>query len=124
MSSRPNFGHRGRASAAAAALAAASALAAPAAVFAQQLPADGSTSIKHDSEKARDLKEPSYETREQRLAAKPLDWNSTLGTSSPRKLTAKELKAIKTARATSSKAGAPDPKAEAEARRLHPDDWK
>ncbi len=124
MSSRPSSGHRGVASFATDLLIAAGAFAAPVAVFAQQLPADGSTSIKHDSENARDLKEPSFETREQRLAAQPLDWNSTLGTSSPRKLTAKELRAIKTARATSSKAGAPDPKAEEEARRLHPDDWK
>ena len=120
MSSRSSSRHRGLAFVATAALV----VAAPAVVLAQQLPADGSTSIKHDSEKARELKEPSFETREQRLAAQPLDWNSTLGTSSPRKLTPRELKAIKSARATSSKAGAPDPKAEEEARRLHPDDWK
>ncbi len=120
MSSRDRSWHRGLASIATAALV----VAAPVPGIAQQLPADGSTSIKHDSDKARELKEPSFETREQRLAAQPLDWNSTLGTSSPRKLTARELRAIKTARATSSKPGAPNPKAEEEARRLHPDDWK
>ncbi len=70
------------------------------------------------------MKEPSFETREERLKAKPLDWNSTLGTPKPRILTKTERRALKSAKPEAAEAGAPDPKAEAEARRLHPDDWK
>ena len=114
----------GPASALAATVLAAIAALLPGASLAQDLPAGGSTVIRHDSDKARDLKEPSFQTREERLAAQPLDWNTTTGASSPRKLTAKEAKALKTARPATSKGGAPDPKAEKEARRLHPDDWQ
>lgn len=91
---------------------------------AQTLPNGDSQSIRHDSEKARELKEPSFQTREERLAAQPLDWRKTVGTPTPRTLTAKERKALQNARRGASAGGAPNPKAEEEARRLHPDDWK
>ena len=97
------------------------------AVFALFAPKPGlaqTASLKHDSDKAREMKEPSFQTREERLNAKPLDWNSTIGTPTPRTLTAKERRALQTAKPTSSGGGAPNPNADAEARKLHPDDWK
>ena len=117
----------------AAALVAAAAILSPATSFAQAasaaqpepaLPAGGSTSIQHDSEKARALTEPSYQTQEERLAAKPLDWTTTIGTPTPRVLSAEEKKALQRAKRSSSTSGRPNPKAEEEARKLHPDDWK
>jgi hypothetical protein len=91
--------------------------------LAQTAPAGGTTSIQRGSEKARELNEPSFQTREERLNAKPLDWNSTIGTPTPRTLTAKERRALQSARPRSSAGGAPNPNAEQEARKLHPDDW-
>ena len=94
--------------------------------LAQTAPAGGTTSIQQgsDAEKALKLPEPSYQTREERLNAKPLDWNTTIGTPKPRTLTAAERKSLRTAKPGVSAGGAPNPSAEAEARRLHPDDWK
>jgi hypothetical protein len=92
--------------------------------LAQTAPAGGTTAIQHGSEKAREMKEPSFQTREERLNAKPLDWNSTLGTPTPRTLTPAERRALQSAKPRSSAGGAPNPNAEQEARRLHPDDWK
>jgi len=92
--------------------------------LAQTVPAGGTTSIQHDSDKARDMKAPSFQTREERLNAKPLDWNSTIGTPTPRTPTAKERRALRTAKPGSSAGGAPSPNADEEARKLHPDDWK
>lgn len=100
------------------------AIVAPTAGFSQTAPAASSTSIKHSSQEAKKLKEPSFQTREERLKAKPLDWHSTIGTPKPRTLTEQERKLLKSAKPESSAVGAPDPKAEQEARRLHPDDWK
>lgn len=93
--------------------------------LAQTVPAKGTTSIQRGTEKARELKEPSYQTREERLSAQPLDWNTTIGTPTPPPaLTAKERSALKNAKRGSTAAKQPDPKSEAEARKLHPDDWK
>lgn len=92
--------------------------------LAQTAPAGGATSIQHDSEKAREMKEPSFQTREERLNAKPLDWNSTIGKPKPRTLTAAERRALRTAKPASSAGGAPNPNADEEAHKLHPDDWK
>jgi hypothetical protein len=91
--------------------------------LAQTAPAGGTTSIQHGSEKAREMKEPSFQTREERLDAKPLDWNSTIGTPTPRTLTANERRALQSAKPKSSAGGAPNRNAEKEARKLHPDDW-
>jgi hypothetical protein len=93
-------------------------------VLAQTAPAAGTTSIQKGSEKARDMKEPSYQTREERLNAKPLDWNSTIGTPKPRTLTSAERKALQATKPGSAAAGVPNPNADDEARKLHPDDWK
>jgi hypothetical protein len=89
-----------------------------------QTAAGSTVSIQHDSDKARAMKEPSFQTREERLNAKPLDWNSTLGKPTPRKLTAAEKKALETAKPGSSAGGTPNPNADDEARKLYPDDWK
>jgi hypothetical protein len=92
--------------------------------LAQTAPAGSTTSIQQGSEKARQMKEPSFQTREERLDAKPLDWNSTIGTPTPRTPSANERKALESARRGSSAGKGPNPKAEEEARKLHPDDWK
>jgi hypothetical protein len=87
-------------------------------------PQDPTTSIKRDTDPARTLAEPSYQTREQRLTAKPLDWNATTGKPRRKAQTAAEKKALAGAKPEHAEGGAPDPKADEEARRLHPDDWK
>jgi len=92
--------------------------------LAQTAPAGGTAIIQHGSEKARQMKEPSFQTREERLNAKPLDWNSTIGKPKPHTLTAAERKALQTAKPASAGGGAPNPNADEEARKLHPDDWK
>lgn len=92
--------------------------------FAQTAPNTGTASLERNSDKARKMKEPSFETREERLKAKPLDWNTTIGKPKPRVLTPEEKNALANAKAEASESGKPNPKAEEEARRLHPDDWK
>ena len=90
-------------------------------------PDKDTTTIQHDSEAARSLRmnEPTYQTREERLKAKPLDWRATSGKpTKPRAPTAAEKKALMRAKPATSEGGAPDPKAEEEARRLHPEEWK
>jgi hypothetical protein len=100
-------------------------IAAPTPAFAQAA-SDGTTSIQRgsDAEKALKMQEPSYQTREERLNAKPLDWNSTIGKPKPRVLTPSERQALRRARPGSSEGGAANPNANEEARKLHPDDWK
>ena len=85
--------------------------------LAQPAPAGRTTSIPRNSDKAREMKEPSFQTREERLNAMPLDWNSTIGTPAPRT----QPGALE---GQSSAGGAPNPGAEEEAHKLHPDDWK
>jgi hypothetical protein len=87
---------------------------------------DATASVQRDSESARAMKmeEPTYQTREERLKAKPLDWKTTVGKPKPRALTAAERKALRKAKPTTAEGGAPNPKADEEARKLHPDDWK
>jgi hypothetical protein len=94
--------------------------------LAQTAPAGDTTSIQRgtDAEKALNLKEPAFQTREERLNAKPLDWTSTIGTPKPTMLTPAQQEALRRAQPVKAEAGAPDPKADEEARRLHPDDWK
>ncbi|MYN06836.1 hypothetical protein [Pseudoduganella aquatica] len=87
-------------------------------------PQDTTTSIKRDADPQRAAAEPSYQTREERLSAKPLDWNVTKGKPKRQSQTAAEKKALAGAKPELSEGGAPDPKADEEARRLHPDDWK
>jgi hypothetical protein len=92
-----------------------------------QAASDGATtSIQRGSEaeKALKMQEPSYQTREERLNAKPLDWNSTIGKPKRHALTAAEREALRKARPGSAEGGAPNPNANEEARKLHPDDWK
>ena len=88
--------------------------------------AGGTTSIQRGSEAERKLNvpEPSYQTREERLNAKPLDWNTTTGQPKAGTPTAAEKKASKNTKRGKSGGGAPNPNAEQEARKLHPDEWK
>jgi hypothetical protein len=107
-----------------AAIVAVSAIVASEPSLAQMAPAGDTTSIQRGSEKALKLKQPSYRTREERLKAKPLNWSSTIGKPSPKVLTPAETDALRRARPETAGGGAPNPKADAEARKLHPDDWK
>ena len=88
---------------------------------------DKTATIEHDSEAARSMRmnEPTYQTREERLKAKPLDWRATSGKpTKPRAPTAAEKKALMQAKPAMSEGGAPNPKADEEARRMYPEDWK
>jgi hypothetical protein len=95
---------------------------APGVVFAA--PQETTTTIKRDTAAAKALAEPSYQTREERLRAKPLDWNTTIGKPRRKAQTAAEKKALAGAKPESMDGGVPDPKANEEARRLHPEEWK
>jgi hypothetical protein len=108
----------------AASIVAASAIAASKPGLAQTAPDEGTTSIQRGSPEAQKMTEPSFQTREERLKARPLDWNSTIGTPKPRTLTAEEQRALQSAKPESSAGGVPNPNADEEARKLHPDDWK
>jgi hypothetical protein len=92
-----------------------------------QTPAENATrTIQRGSEaeKALKMQEPSFQTREERLQAKPLDWNATIGKPTPRRLTPAERSALRGAKPETAEGGAPNPNADDEARKLHPDDWK
>lgn len=87
---------------------------------------DATATIRRDSENAKALKlnEPSYQTREERLNAKPLDWRATSGKPKRRSLTKAEKESLRKAKPGSTDGGAPDPHADDEARKLHPNEWK
>lgn len=85
---------------------------------------DATTTIKRDSDTGKQMPQPSYQTREERLKAQPLDWNKTSGKPRRKAQTAAERKALESAKGESAEGGAPDPKADAEARRLYPEEWK
>ncbi len=87
---------------------------------------NGTRSIQRgsESEKALKMEERSYQKREERLNAKPLDWNSTIGKPKPRRLTPAERSALRKARPERTEGGAPNPNADEEARKHYPDDWK
>ena len=116
MPSKSSFTGRCFAFAMTAGIVAVSAIFASEPSLAQTAPAGGTTSIQQGSEKARELKEPSFQTREERLRAQPLDWNSTIGTPKPA--------LAPSAQPESSEGGAPNPNANEEAQKLHPADWK
>lgn len=85
---------------------------------------DATASIKRDSEAAKRLDEPSFQTREERLKSKPLDWNTTIGKPKRKAMTAAERKALEGAKPESHEGGQPNPKADEEARKMHPEEWK
>ena len=127
MSSNPTFAGLGVAFAmTAACLFALSALVLSKPSLAQTGPEEGTRAITQGSEAAKALNaaQPRTGTREERLSEKPLDWNSTIGKPTPRTLTPREEEALRKAPAEKTEGGAPNPNAEAEARKLHPEDWK
>ncbi len=127
MSSKASFtGHGFAFAVTAASIVAVSAMVVPMPSLAQTAPAGGTTTIERGSEaeKALKMKEPSFQTREERLNSMPLDWNSTIGEPTPRTLSPAEEEALKKAQSESTQGGAPNPNANEEARKLHPDDWK
>ena len=64
-----------------------------------------------------------YETREQRLQAKPLDWNSTIGTQ-PDSAAAPADNTARQEPPGTAGGGAPNPKADSDARRQFPNEWR
>jgi hypothetical protein len=95
--------------------------------FAQAAAGGATTSIEQGSEahKALKMEEPSFDTREERLKAKPLDWNSTIGKPTPpRALSPAEEEELRKAPPGSTGGGAAHPNANEEARKLHPNDWR
>jgi V8-like Glu-specific endopeptidase len=93
--------------------------------LAQSTP-DATTTIERTSVGAQADREASpYKTREGRLAAKPLDWNSTIGKKTAPAKPAKPAaeRAHKTERGAE-KGGDPAPGARQEAQRLYPDEWR
>jgi hypothetical protein len=95
--------------------------------IAQTPSATGTTSIERGSEaeEVLKLKEPSFETREARLKAKPLNWSSTIGKpkAKPKSVTRSEQEALRKAKPETSEGAEPDANADKEARRLHPSEW-
>ena len=85
---------------------------------------DNTTTIKRDTDAAKTMPDPSYQTREERMKAKPLDWNTTIGKPKRKAQTPAERKAAENVKPETSEGGAPDPKANDEARRLYPEEWK
>jgi V8-like Glu-specific endopeptidase len=66
-----------------------------------------------------------FHTREGRLAAKPLDWNKTIGKPTPRtKMSEEEQERARKREPQTAKGGSRDPASKREAQKLHPDDWK
>jgi len=119
MSSKASLTGHGFAFAMAGGMAAVFAIVASKPSLAQMAPTGNTTdttSIQRGSEKATEMKEPSFQTREERLRAQPLDWNSTIGTPKPA--------LAPSAQPESSEGGAPNPNANEEAQKLHPADWK
>ena len=87
---------------------------------------DATATIQRDTENAKALKldEPAYQTREERLKAKPLDWRATSGKPKRHVPTKAEKETLRRAKPGSAEGGAPDPHADEQARKLHPEDWK
>jgi hypothetical protein len=86
---------------------------------------DGTQSIQREEmEKLQPTKAPTYQTREERLATKPLVWDSTIGKPTPRRLTPAEAEVLKRAKPESSEGGTAHPQAREEARKLYPTDWQ
>jgi V8-like Glu-specific endopeptidase len=99
-------------------------IAALATLAAGQAPAQtGETkTIERRSAPTADQAVPKYNSREQRLQAKPLDWNSTIGKPNPPAPTQEDT--ARQAPPGTAKRGAPDPKADADARRQFPNEWR
>ena len=94
-------------------------------IHAQNKSSEATTTIERASVAAQAEREASpYKTREGRIAAKPLDWNSTIGkkaaTAKPAKPAAEGSKQERGAE----KGGDPAPGARQEAQRLYPDEWR
>jgi V8-like Glu-specific endopeptidase len=83
------------------------------------------TSLRRESVKAQaDQDASKFKTREGRLKAKPLDWNSTIGKPSPRAKASEEEEAAKKREPKTAKGGPRNPNSKREAQKLHPEDWK
>ena len=63
-------------------------------------------------------------TREQRLAAKPVDWKAATGVQKESAMSAEDKAAMQAAKAELSDGGAPNSSADDEARRDFSEEWK
>lgn len=93
--------------------------------LAQGTPNSSTTTLERKSvaEKA-DRDASPYKTREGRLAAKPLDWNSTIGKRTIPSETKKPPQEPAAKKPGTTKGGAPNPAARREAQKLYPEEWR
>jgi len=91
----------------------------------QKTTTDKTVAVKADTNMARSLAGPLTMTREQRLAAKPVDWKAATGkqTKAP-EMSADDKAAMQGAKAELSDGGAPNSSADDEARRDFSEEWK
>lgn len=89
--------------------------------FGQEAATGGTTTIERKAvlEQADQDARP-YHTREGRLQAKPLDWNSTIG----KRVTPREKAPAKQGEPETTKGGSPNPDAKAEGQKLYPEEWR
>jgi hypothetical protein len=80
--------------------------------------------IKAEPNMARSLAGPLTMTREQRLAAKPVDWKAATGVQKQSAMSADDKAAQQAAKAELSDGGAPNSSADDEARRDFSEEWK
>src|ERR1700680_3714754 len=99
------------------------ALLVPSQTLAQQAPASETRTIERRSGPPRaDQDKKKFRTREQRLQEKPLDWNATIGTPAPEAV-APPGETAPAAQPGTVEGGAPNPKADDDARRAFPNEW-
>jgi len=92
---------------------------------AQNKSSDATTTIERASVAAQADRDASpYKTREGRIAAKPLDWNSTLGKKAAPEKLAKPAEGLRKEERGAEKGGDPAPGARKEAQRLYPEEWR
>lgn len=97
----------------------------PSRCWAQEDTGDKTKTIERKSMGAQaDRDEAPYAVKENRLQAKPLDWNTTIGKPGKAAITPEEQEAIAKGKPETAPGGAADPKAIEDAKKLHPEDWR
>lgn len=85
---------------------------------------DKTVAVKAETNMARGIAGPLTMTREQRLAAKPVDWKAATGVQKQSAMSAEDKAALQAAKAELSDGGAPNSSADDEARRDFSEEWK
>lgn len=85
---------------------------------------DKTVAVKAEANMARGIAGPVTMTREQRLAAKPVDWKAATGVQKQSAMSAEDKAALQDVKAELSDGGAPNSSADDEARRDFSEEWK